>query len=254
MKGVVPGIGPHDRVVLWGGGIWNWLDPLTVIRAVHRLRRPEVKLFVLGTTRPNAGVPTMAMQMRAVALAEELGVLGTTVFFNEGWVPYERRAAYLLEADVGVSAHLDELEARFAYRTRLLDCIWAALPIVTTDGDSLAELVEHHGLGLVVSPEDIEGYAVAIGTLLDRGRESFTSAFDAVRGELAWQRSVDRLEWLLLLPKAGPRATRAPAMRQASYLALRVRVALATRGVLGLGRRIGASFARAARGDRAAHP
>src|SRR5262249_18579067 len=34
LKGVVPGIQPSDRVALWGGGIWDWLDPLTVIRAV----------------------------------------------------------------------------------------------------------------------------------------------------------------------------------------------------------------------------
>src|SRR5659263_669388 len=44
IKGVVPGIGPDDKVILWGGGIWNWFDPLTLLRAVDRLRhrRPEV--------------------------------------------------------------------------------------------------------------------------------------------------------------------------------------------------------------------
>ena len=38
LKGVVPGIGPDDKVILWGGGVYNWFDPLTLIRAVHRLR------------------------------------------------------------------------------------------------------------------------------------------------------------------------------------------------------------------------
>ena len=37
VKGVLPGIAPSDRLLLWGGGIWNWFDPLTVIRAVGRL-------------------------------------------------------------------------------------------------------------------------------------------------------------------------------------------------------------------------
>ncbi|WP_418605927.1 hypothetical protein [Georgenia sp. SUBG003] len=32
IKGVVPGIGPEDPVVLWGGGVYNWFDPLTVRR------------------------------------------------------------------------------------------------------------------------------------------------------------------------------------------------------------------------------
>ncbi len=38
IKGVVPGIGPDDKVILWGGGIYNWFDPLTLLRAVDKLR------------------------------------------------------------------------------------------------------------------------------------------------------------------------------------------------------------------------
>ena len=38
LKGVVPGIGPDDKVILWGGGIYNWFDPLTLLRAVDKLR------------------------------------------------------------------------------------------------------------------------------------------------------------------------------------------------------------------------
>ena len=74
------------------------------------------------------------MARLAVARAEELGLRDRVVFFNEGWVPYEQRGAYLLEADLGVSAHFDDLESRFAFRTRLLDCFWAGLPVVTTVG------------------------------------------------------------------------------------------------------------------------
>src|SRR5581483_9867505 len=62
LKGVVPGIGVNDRVAVWAGGIWNWLDPVTVIRAVHRLGRADVRLFFLGTESPNPGVPEMTMR------------------------------------------------------------------------------------------------------------------------------------------------------------------------------------------------
>ena len=58
--------------------------------------------------------------------------LDHTVFFNDGWVPYAERGAWLAEADIGVSAHFDDIETRFAFRTRLLDYLWAGLPIVTT--------------------------------------------------------------------------------------------------------------------------
>ncbi|RME61393.1 MAG: glycosyl transferase, partial [Caldilineae bacterium] len=55
IKGVWPGIGPDDRLVLWGGGLWLWLDPLTAIRAVARIwqQRQDVRLVFPGTRHPN---------------------------------------------------------------------------------------------------------------------------------------------------------------------------------------------------------
>ena len=67
--------------------------------------------------------------------------------FNPGWVPYDEREAYLVEADLGVCAHHDHLEARFSFRTRVLDHFWAGLPSVLTGGDAMGELVERRGLG-----------------------------------------------------------------------------------------------------------
>ena len=152
LKGVVPGIAESDKVLLWGGGIWNWLDPLTPIKAVAELsrRRPDVKLFFLGVQHPNPRVPAMVMTNRAVELAESLGVRDTHVFFNFGWTPYAERVGFLLEADLGISAHFDSVETRFAFRTRLLDYFWARLPIVATGGDVLGDLVEQQGLGRTV--------------------------------------------------------------------------------------------------------
>ena len=49
------------------------------------------------------------------------------VHFNYDWVPYAERARFLLDADLGVSAHFDTVETRFAFRTRLLDYFWVHL-------------------------------------------------------------------------------------------------------------------------------
>src|SRR5206468_237233 len=83
----------------WGGGIYNWFDPLTLLRAVDKLRRrlPEVRLYFLGLKHPNPQVGEMKMADDAVALADELGLVGTHVFFNEDWVEYDDRQNYLLE-------------------------------------------------------------------------------------------------------------------------------------------------------------
>jgi glycosyltransferase involved in cell wall biosynthesis len=168
IKGTVPGIGVDDKVIIWGGGIYNWFDPLTLIRAVHHLslRRPDLRLFFLGVQHPNPDVPTMKMAFQAQKLAEELGLLDRVVFFNSGWVPYEDRADYLLDADVGVSTHLDHLETAFSFRTRILDYLWCSLPIVTTDGDTFAGLVQQNDLGRAVPPGDALALEHALEDLL----------------------------------------------------------------------------------------
>lgn len=169
LKGVHPAIGADDKLVLWGGGIYNWLDPLTPIQALGLLReqRPDIKLYFMGTRHPDPHVPHMTIYDEAVELSRSLGLLDETVFFNDQWVPYEQRASYLLEADIGVSANRNHIETRFSFRTRILDYIWAGLPIVTTDGDVLSDLVRERGLGLVASSNDAAALAGALEELLD---------------------------------------------------------------------------------------
>jgi glycosyltransferase involved in cell wall biosynthesis len=163
LKGVVPGIGPADTVLLWGGGIWNWFDPLTLINALAAVgrQRDDVKLFFLGTKHPNPDIPEMEMCRKARDLSDTLGLTGKLVFFND-WVPYADRQNYLLEADAGVSLHFEHLETKFSFRTRILDCIWAALPVITTGGDALSDLIEREGLGQTVAAGDQDAVAQAI--------------------------------------------------------------------------------------------
>ncbi|RMI13294.1 glycosyltransferase [Cellulomonas triticagri] len=182
IKGATPGIGPDDKVVLWGGGVYNWFDPLTLVRAVDRVRArvPEVRLYFLGMKHPNPDVPEMAVASRCRDLADELGLTGTHVFFNEEWVPYESRADYLMDADVGVSCHFPHVETEFSFRTRILDYLWAGLPIVSTEGDGFADLVRQRGLGRAVPAEDVDALAEALGDLL-----TDSAAADAARAAVA---------------------------------------------------------------------
>jgi glycosyltransferase involved in cell wall biosynthesis len=207
LKGVLPGIGPHDRVLLWGGGLWDWFDPLTLLRTLARVVavRPDVRLVFLGTRHPNAALPEMAMPRRARALAEELGLADRVVFFLD-WVPYAERGAYLLEADLGVSLHPDGVETRYAFRSRLLDCIWAGLPLVCTGGDALAEQVAAEGLGRVVPPGDEDAVAAALLDLLAEPdlRARLEPRFAHVAATLTWDRAVAPLAAYCRAPRRAP--------------------------------------------------
>jgi GT2 family glycosyltransferase/glycosyltransferase involved in cell wall biosynthesis len=162
------GLAPRDKVVLWAGGVYSWFDPLTLLHAVHALRaeHDELRLVFLGMHHPNPDVPEMGMAGQTRRLAQALGLTGQQVFFNETWVPYAQRQNWLLDADAGVTTHFEHIETTFAFRTRVLDYLWAGLPIVTTDGDAFAELVAAEQLGVVVPAGDPAALAAALQRVL----------------------------------------------------------------------------------------
>ncbi len=167
LKGVHQSIAPDDKVLLWGGGVWDWLDAPTLVRAMPLVlaQREDVKVFFMGTRRPNASSAQTSAVDDLVTLSRDLGLYDRFVFFND-WVTYEARQNYLLEADVGISLHLSHAETRFAFRTRLLDYLWAGLPMVCTVGDVLGESLAAQGVASLVAPGDVEGLAQTLLSLL----------------------------------------------------------------------------------------
>jgi len=208
IRGSVEGIGVDDKVILWGGGIYNWFDPLTLIRAVDRLKdkHPEVRLFFMGLKHPNPGVPDMRIAWEARRLSDELGLTDRHVFFNEGWVPYAERADCLLDADVGVSTHFQHIETAFSFRTRILDYLWASLPIVATDGDTFGTLIREHDLGRVVPAEDVDALVGALAEMLfDEGaRETVRANIVTFAQGYRWSLVLDPLVEFCRNPRRAP--------------------------------------------------
>ena len=204
LKGVLPGIRKKDKVLLWGGGLYNWFDPATLIRAVAKLSHghDDIRLFFQGTKHPHPGVPEMAIVAESRALAAELNVLDTAVFFNSSWVDYADRENYLMEADAGVSTHFAHIETTYSFRTRILDYLWAELPMVVTAGDHFADLIAAEELGLVVRAGDVDALAAALETVL------FDTAFIAkakanirrVRQTYFWERALAPLVEFVAAP------------------------------------------------------
>ncbi|MFQ5575923.1 MAG: glycosyltransferase, partial [Anaerolineae bacterium] len=207
LKGVYPGITAADKVILWGGGIYQWFDPLTLIRAVGQLAAddPAIRLVFMGVKHPNPHVRGFNKTKQAIRLSDQFGLTGRHIFFND-WVPYEERQNVLLEADVGVSLHLDHLETRYAFRTRMLDYIWAGLPILTTGGDELADLVRRRSLGRVVAPQDLAGVHDALAQMLAQPdlKTRLRPHFDAAAAQLTWPCVTKPLLDFCLAPALAP--------------------------------------------------
>ncbi|WP_232212026.1 MULTISPECIES: glycosyltransferase family 4 protein [Microbacterium] len=221
IKGTVPGIEVTDRVLIWGGGIYNWFDPVTLIEAMALVERDrtDVKLFFLSARHFNPDVPEMKALTDAIAAAERLGLTGRTVFFNDTWVDYEARADYLLDADIGVSTHVWHAETRFSFRTRILDYLWAGLPIVASEGDAFADIIGERGLGEVVPAGDAAQVAAAILRLLDDPErlDTVRERVRSARKEFEWDSALAPLIDFCLAPQPAADAvtarTRASARR-----------------------------------------
>ena len=165
------GTGPRERyalepdtvLALWGGGVWEWFDPVTVVEAVAQVRRDDPRLVLAfpGISHPvNTGGDGQVQRLQT--RVDELGLRGNGVVIADGWLPYEERTSWLLDADIGVSASFSLIENRFAFRTRVLDYLWAGLPCVLSSGDGLADLAAARGFGETVAPGDVEGWVTAL--------------------------------------------------------------------------------------------
>ena len=187
------GLDPSAPVVLWTSAIWSWLDAETPIRAMALLheRMPQAQLVFLGADPER--VAGASAHARARSLAGELGLLGDCVHFHEQWLSYDERTDWLLDAACAVSCHTRHLETHFAFRTRYLDCFWARLPLVVTEGDVLADRIAADGLGATVPEREPEALARALERVLVRGRTAYGERLAGVAAEYAWPHALGDL-------------------------------------------------------------
>jgi len=223
VKGQYAGISKTDKLILWNGGIVNWYDPSTLIRAFAQvaLERDDVKLLFLGASYPALGNLGMGHRFReAIELSRTLGLYNRNVFFDIGWVSYEEVKNYTLEADISVCTYSEGLETNFSLRTRFLDIFWAELPLICTRGDVFAGMVEESQLGLTVNEGDITGVANALRRLLD-DQEFYQECrrnIGAIKHRLTWDMA---LEPLVEFCNSGSRVSK-PKKERALPLASRI--------------------------------
>jgi hypothetical protein len=194
LKGVHPGIDPDDKVLLWNGGLWQWFDPLTLVEAMASIvqTRDDVKLFfAAGRHFDSSKTIAMPIYEEVLARCRALNLLDRYIFFGD-WIPYDERGAYLLEADLAVSVHQRSLETHFSSRTRLLDCLWAGLPVVCTEGDTLAETLAEVGLAHTVPPDNADLLAeVILAQLAEGAAGRETTLLQALQAQWHWGRLVE---------------------------------------------------------------
>ena len=193
-------IGRHDPVILWAGGLHDWLDPLNVIRAMPAVldENPDSRLVFLAGPHPNTSIETMGIRGQAISLAREMRLFGKHVLFVNQWVDYGERLSWVKDADIGVIADRAHLESRYSHRTRLLDHLATGLPTVSTAGDPLGTQLEAAGAAVTCARTD-----TAIGETLadlvndDARLGEMSRAATAMGAGLMWEDTLAPLvEWM----------------------------------------------------------
>jgi len=177
---------PQAATLVWGGGLWEWLDPALAVDAVVALNREGLAcdLLFMGRTRPNRD---LVDRRRDDRFAKLLAKGGPYVSAME-WVPYRERLSWLARGKVAIMLHRPTAEAAYSIRTRLFDAIAAAVPVVATEEGFAAELVAAEGLGIVVPPSDVRAVMQAVRRLLrdDVFHASCVSNLERIRPRFAW--------------------------------------------------------------------
>jgi GT2 family glycosyltransferase/glycosyltransferase involved in cell wall biosynthesis len=195
----------NAKIVVWGGGIWNWLDPLSLISAWPEVlkKHPDARLVFLGTRYPNPVVPLHKMARETIELAAKIGEKDRTVFFIE-WLSYLDHQALLRESDIGVTFQPAHIEAHFSIRTRVIDYFWSNLPALVSEGDVTAEWIRQYGVGRVVPVSDPDAIALALNDMLDIPKQAYAQAFEAIQERFAWDNIILPLRDYCLYGKYAP--------------------------------------------------
>ncbi len=236
LRGVHEAVPEDAKMVLWGGGIWNWLDPISLIQAWPAVVAAEksARLVFLGTKHPNPAVPAHEMAVKTMRLAEQLGEKDRSIIFIE-WVPFNDRVNLLAEADIGVTMHPVHIETRYSIRTRVLDYFWARLPVVITEGDITSEWIRRYNLGRVVPERDPDAISGGLIELL-QSRESFWEAgYDRIYADYKWSQQIRPLVNYCLEGDFAPdRPTHAPDLIRDPRYVVRAKQMLKEQGLFHL--------------------
>lgn len=180
-----------ERRILFGG-LYDWLDPWTVLEALELLDRPDWSLLLVANPNPES---TPQRRWRQVEeWARSRGWWGRRIQPID-WVPVDRRFDLFRDVDALVVGHRDGPETWLSLRTRALDAIAAGCPVVITEGGEATELMRRHGAGRIVPQSDAAAMAAALEAVLesDGGSTPSEAGRRSLLAAMSWERALEPL-------------------------------------------------------------
>lgn len=192
---------PAGEADVFFGGVYDWYDVNLLLDAWPLVLASAPAARLLFSENPN---PASTPQTRLLEVTERArceGWLGGSVVVLP-WVAHEARGGLYRACRVAAVAQRRSLETLLSFRTRLLDFLWAGLPVVTTEGGAGARLIEGTGAGRVVAAEP-GAFAAALVALLtdDAAREAASRRALEAAPAFRWERTLRPLLDFVAAPR-----------------------------------------------------
>lgn len=161
--------------ILWFGGIYPWFDIRDLANAIKEVNATyPAKLVVVGAKNPFNKHPDFLARYDEFIKHIEENDLSQYVVLQE-WVDFNDRASWYLDADIVVVFNRIGEENRLSWRTRLVDFMWADLPVLTNGGDPLGEKMIEHDAAVRVKSVDASGIASSIVRTIENKPDGINS-------------------------------------------------------------------------------
>jgi glycosyltransferase involved in cell wall biosynthesis len=197
IRGRYKNIDEETVLLVWSGGVWNWFDAQTAIRGIAKLNKNSSKKYVLffyGVKHPNPAQSQLSELNATIELAKELSLYEEFVHFNFDWVDFDKRYNYLLEADILISLHKNNLETDFSFRTRILDHLWVKKPTIATVGDYFANVISENDIGKTVDYGNVDEFVESVIAVSSKKQSNeFVKRIEKVRTQFLWENTTKEL-------------------------------------------------------------
>lgn len=172
------GVTSEDFVVLWCGGYNTWTDVKTLFAGLELAMAQDPRVHFVSVGANSYEAPDN-VYTQFLALIEKSPYRDR--FHMAGWRPWTEIPDYYHESDVGLNIDALHYETIYGTRTRLVEMIAAGMPVITSLGCEISELLRDRGAGL----------AFAIGDWQDLGRHILTLSKNCLLRERMAKSAID---------------------------------------------------------------
>lgn len=196
---------PKDAfVVLWCGGYNTWTDVATLFAGLEKAMAQNERIHYVSV-----GANTYEAPNNVYSRFQEMIAQSTYKdrFHLMGWRPWVEVAKYYRESDVGFNIDALHYETIYGTRTRLVEMLAAGLPVITSLGCELAELLDKNGAGLTFASGDAQEMGDRILTIAQDSalhESMIEKALSYARNELSFAATTAEVRKWAANPKKAP--------------------------------------------------